>query len=123
MSQRTRAPSSEISRRGFLGAATAAVGGLFIGPARASPAGEHLLAGDPARLTPFEREHLPVLHAPGFTINKAKVPLVVEMAHPMTADHYIESTRAAAAAAGPIRRWDAPHPRRSTRPPSASPSW
>ena len=91
MSQRTRAPSSEISRRGFLGAATAAVGGLFIGPARASPAGEHLLAGDPARLTPFEREHLPVLHAPGFTINKAKVPLVVEMAHPMTADHYIEA--------------------------------
>jgi desulfoferrodoxin (superoxide reductase-like protein) len=91
MSRRTRSPSSEISRRGFLGAATVAVGGLFIGPARASPADEHLLAGDPARLTPFEREHLPVLHAPEFTINKAKVPLVVEMAHPMTADHYIEA--------------------------------
>jgi len=101
--------SSEISRRGFLGAATAAVGGLFIGPARASPAEEHFLAGEhpnaaafglrpsqaepapPARLTPFEREHLPVLSAPAFTINKAKVPLVVEMAHPMTAAHYIES--------------------------------
>jgi len=72
---------SEISRRGFLGAATAAVGGLLVGPARASP----------DRQTPFEREHLPVLHAPEFTINKAKVPLVVEMAHPMTADHYIEA--------------------------------
>jgi len=72
---------SEISRRGLLGAATAAFGGLLIGPARASP----------DRLTPFELEHLPVLHAPEFTINKAKVPLVVEMAHPMTADHYIEA--------------------------------
>src|SRR4051794_41622306 len=89
MSHRTR---SEISRRSFLGAATAAAGGVFIGAARASPAGEHpYAAGDPARLTPFEREHLPVLHAPAFTINKAKVPLVVEMAHPMTADHYIEA--------------------------------
>jgi desulfoferrodoxin (superoxide reductase-like protein) len=91
LSQHTRSPSPEISRRVFFGAATVAVGGLFIGPAGASPSGEHLLAGDPARLTPFEREHLPVLHAPGFTINKAKVPLVVEMAHPMTADHYIEA--------------------------------
>jgi len=91
MSQRKRSPFPEMSRRGFLGAATVAVGGLFIGPARAQPSGEHLLAGDPARLTPFEREHLPVLHAPGFTINKAKVPLVIEMAHPMTADHYIEA--------------------------------
>src|SRR3954465_9617678 len=87
MRHRTR---SEISRRGFLGAATAAVGGLFIGPARASP-GEHLLADDPARLTPLERGPLPALHAPACTISRAKVPLVVEMAHPMTADHYIEA--------------------------------
>jgi sulfur-oxidizing protein SoxY len=80
-----------MTRRGFLEAATAAMGSLCIRPARASPAGEHLLAGDPARLSAMEREHLPILHAPQFTINRDKVPLAIEMAHPMTADHYISA--------------------------------
>src|SRR5215475_9289549 len=80
---------SGMTRRGFLQAATAAVGSLGIPPARASPAGAHLLAGDPARLSPLEREHLPILHAPDFTTNPNKVPIAIEMAHPMTADHFI----------------------------------
>jgi len=67
------------------------VGSLCIRPAGASPAGAHLLAGDPVRLSALEREHLPILHAPEFTTNRNKVPIAIEMAHPMTADHFIKA--------------------------------
>jgi len=46
---------------------------------------------DPGLLPPFERLHFPVLRLPVITINGAKVPVVVEMAHPMEPGHYITS--------------------------------
>jgi sulfur-oxidizing protein SoxY len=64
-----------VSRRRFLGLAPAAVG-LWVTRAR---------AGDDA--------HVPVLRVPRFTENGAKVPIVVEMDHPMTPDHHITSVR------------------------------
>src|SRR5262245_41005142 len=36
-------------------------------------------------------EHLPTLTVPSFTRNGAHVPIVVEMADPMEADHYIKT--------------------------------
>jgi sulfur-oxidizing protein SoxY len=81
-------PPPEVSRRGFMGLAVAALG---LGPAgaQARPAAPgEALAGVPA-LTPFEREHLPLLTLPALTANGRKVPLVVEMAHPMTAEHHV----------------------------------
>jgi predicted secreted protein len=58
-----------LSRRGFLGLAPA-VAGLWM---------------------PLEREHLPSLRLPARTRNGAKVPIVVEMSHPMTFDHHVTS--------------------------------
>jgi sulfur-oxidizing protein SoxY len=79
-----------LSRRGFLGLASAAAG-IWIPAAWAGSPSRRTLAGDPARLSPLEREHLPSLTLPATTRNGAKVPIVVEMSHPMTADHYISS--------------------------------
>jgi sulfur-oxidizing protein SoxY len=88
---REHAPSPVgLTRRTFIGLASGAVG-LWIRPAWASAPGGRRAAGDPGPLTPREREHLPVLHLPSFTRNGAKVPIVVEMSHPMTADHHITS--------------------------------
>lgn len=83
-----------LSRRGFLGLASAA-GGWWVGGGRrrawgATP-GRRLSAEDPNLLSPFERLHLPVLQLPVVTTNGAKVPVVVEMAHPMELGHYITS--------------------------------
>ena len=86
----TAAPPPRLSRRGFLGLASSAVG-FWPALAWAGPPGTRALAGDPALLSPFEREHLPVLQLPVVTTNGAKVPIVVEMTHPMTPDHHIES--------------------------------
>jgi sulfur-oxidizing protein SoxY len=72
-----------LSRRRFIGLASAAVG-LWVRPAWAGEAGER-------RSPALEREHLPVLRVPRFTTNGAKVPVVVELAHPMTPDHHITS--------------------------------
>lgn len=55
------------------------------------PPVRRLSADDPALLSPFERQHVPVLQLPVVTTNGAKVPIVVEMTHPMTLDHYITS--------------------------------
>ena len=77
-----------LSRRGFLGLAPEAAG-LFIGEARAASPARRLLAGDPALLSPLEREHLPLVRLPEKTRNAHKVPIVVEMAHPMTPDHHV----------------------------------
>lgn len=67
--------------------APAAVG-LWLPPAWAAPAGVD-------ELSPFEREHLPMLQVPAATRNGAKVPIVVTMAHPMSSDHYITSIQVA----------------------------
>ena len=79
-----------LSRRGFLGL-TSTAAGLFIRGAWAGSPERRLLGGDPALLSPLEREHLPLLRLPESTRNGAKVPIVVEMSHPMTPDHYISS--------------------------------
>jgi desulfoferrodoxin (superoxide reductase-like protein) len=41
--------------------------------------------------TAFERLHLPELRLPRVTVNGARVPVVVDLTHPMEADHYIAS--------------------------------
>lgn len=79
-----------LSRRGFLTLASSAAVGLWGRRAWSAPAPRRL-GGDPARLSPFDREHLPVLRLPAATRNGAKVPIVVELAHPMTAGHFIRS--------------------------------
>jgi desulfoferrodoxin (superoxide reductase-like protein) len=79
-----------LSRRGFLGLASAAAG-LWIPGAWAGSPQRRLLGADPARLSPLEREHFPSLRLPAKTRNGAKVPIVVEMSHPMTPEHYVMS--------------------------------
>ena len=73
-----------LSRRGFLRLTPAAVT-LFLDGWR----GRAWSRSDEP--SPFERLHLPVLRLPVVTNNGAKVPVVVEMAHPMEPDHYITS--------------------------------
>ena len=88
---RARPRDSGFTRRGFFGLASAAVG-LWVREAWAGPQGRRLPA-DPAALSAFEREHLPVLRLPEGTANGAKVPIVVQMNHPMTPDHHITHVR------------------------------
>ncbi len=81
-----RAPTSRpggLSRRGFLALAPAALG-LWARPA---------WGRRPGSPSPLEREHRPVLHLPETTRNGAKVPIVVEMAHPMTPEHHVTSVQ------------------------------
>jgi desulfoferrodoxin (superoxide reductase-like protein) len=83
-----------LSRRNFLGVAPAAVGLVAaggIGRALARSEATRLRGDDPDVLLPFERLHLPMLKLPAFTSNGAKVPVAVEMSHPMEPGHYIAS--------------------------------
>jgi desulfoferrodoxin (superoxide reductase-like protein) len=88
---------SKLSRRGFLGLASTALGAVGLGiSARLSGAGAGresrlLRAEDPALLPPFERLHFPILRLPIVTTNGAKVPVAVEMTHPMESGHNITS--------------------------------
>lgn len=78
-----------LTRRSFIALASGAVG-LCVRPAwavGAAPGRRH--AGDAGSRSALEREHVPVLRVPSFTRNGAKVPIVVEMAHPMTPDHHV----------------------------------
>lgn len=83
--------TGRLSRRGFLGlAATAA--GWAAGEARGvrgESARRRFTAEDPDTLPPFERRHVPILRLPMVTTNGAKVPVVVEMAHPMEPGHHV----------------------------------
>jgi sulfur-oxidizing protein SoxY len=72
----------------LLGLASSAAG-LWISGAWAGSPERRLLAGDPALLSPLEREHRPLLRLPEKTRNAHKVPIVVEMSHPMTPDHHV----------------------------------
>ena len=90
MARQTTPRARSLSRRGFLGL-TSTAAGLFIRGAWAGSPERRLLDGDPAFLSPLEREHLPLLRLPETTRNGAKVPILVEMSHPMTPDHYISS--------------------------------
>lgn len=83
-----------LSRRAFVRLASAAVG-IWTAGGRgrawgATPA-RRLSVEDPGLLPPFERLHFPVLQLPVITTNGAKVPVVVEMAHPMEPGHYVRS--------------------------------
>ncbi len=46
---------------------------------------------DPDALSSFEGLHRPVLRLPALTSNGAKVPISIEMSHPMQPDHFIAS--------------------------------
>jgi len=66
------------SRRGFLGVAAAAVmatPGMLLAANRQEPGVEAL--------------HRPLLHVPAATSSGARVPITVEMTHPMEPDHYV----------------------------------
>jgi desulfoferrodoxin (superoxide reductase-like protein) len=72
-----------VTRRGFRVAAATAVGLAAAGPAaRARGASD---------VVEFEQMHQPVLRLPAFTRNGAKVPVAVELPHPMQPDHFITS--------------------------------
>ena len=85
------APRSQgLSRRGFLGLASAAVGlAATWGIGRLWPAGEGSLAAGRELLAASDELHLVFLKVPAATSNGAKVPIVVEMSHPMEPDHFI----------------------------------
>jgi sulfur-oxidizing protein SoxY len=78
-----------LSRRRFLALASSATAALWIPRAWASPPSIVLDGLDLDSLAPFEREHLPQLRLPAVTTNGAKLPIVVELDHPMAPDHYI----------------------------------
>jgi sulfur-oxidizing protein SoxY len=84
---------ASLSRRGFLGLVPAVAAGLWVPRAWASRPPTSLDGLRLESLSPFDREHLPLLRLPGVTVNGAKVPVVVEMDHPMTADHYITTVQ------------------------------
>jgi desulfoferrodoxin (superoxide reductase-like protein) len=83
----------DLGRRAFMGLAAASAG-LWAGKALGAR-GPRRLAGDPARLSAFERQHLPVLTLPAATPSGSKVPVVVEMSHPMEPGHFIRSVEIA----------------------------
>ena len=75
--------SGPVTRRGFLLAgATAGVGALSIRVGGALASSDVDDAGTP-----------PALGLPQLTQNGAKVPITVEMAHPMEAGHHVTSLR------------------------------
>ncbi len=92
MSERSASRPQGLSRRSFLGLASAAVGlvgGRKIWRVWPGIPAEDPLAADRDVLTGSEQLHLVLLKVPAATSNGAKVPIVVEMTHPMERDHYI----------------------------------
>src|SRR2546422_83966 len=104
-----------FSRRGFFGLASTAAG-LFIREAWAGSRERRLLGGDPALLSPLEREHFPSPSLPARTRNGAKVPIVVEMRHPMTPQHHV--TRPDVGSERDPRRGEVIHPQLKIRHPT-----
>ncbi|PYN73875.1 MAG: hypothetical protein DMD96_31740 [Candidatus Rokuibacteriota bacterium] len=80
------APSSRVRRRVFLGGGVVAgltlLGVRSFGASAAPPSG-----------SPDDGRDPPVLGLPRLTENGAKVPVVVEMTHPMEPDHHLASLR------------------------------
>jgi len=86
--------SPACSRRAFLRLTWGSVGLLGWGGAhRAWGAGDsrYLQSDDPELLPPFERLHVPLLRLPVVTANGAKIPVTVEMTHPMEPGHFIST--------------------------------
>jgi predicted secreted protein len=79
-----------LSRRTFLALTSAAVG-VWIRPAWAGPSGNH--GGAHAGASPADGDHTLQLRVPQRTRNGAKVPIVVESAHPMTPEHHVTRIR------------------------------
>ncbi len=96
MSGQSASRPQGLSRRGFLGLASAAVGlvGVWgIRPAWPDTDGRGLRAADPDLVSPSDQLHLPLFKLPAFTSNGDKVPIVVEMRHPMEPAHYVTSVQ------------------------------
>ncbi len=74
-----------VSRRSFLGALPAAVGLIAAGGPRGASG-----RGEPTR-SPGDDPDALALTLPVFTSNGAKVPVTVEMSHPMEPGHYVSS--------------------------------
>ena len=92
MSPQPASRPRRLSRRSFLGVVPAAVGLVAAGEirrvfVRSEPVPGH--GADPGALPPSEGLHSPRLKLPSFTSNGAKVPVAVEMSHPMEPGHYI----------------------------------
>src|SRR5712691_2354236 len=84
-----------LSRRSFLGVMPAAVGLVVAGGIRGVPGRAESTAGgdDGEALSPPEGVRPPTLKLPAFTSSGAKVPVTVEMSHPMGPGHYVTSIR------------------------------
>lgn len=80
------------SRRRFLGLAAGLIGLFGEAPLRAVPAASRRHFGaldDPDVGSPFERVHRPRLELPIVASDGAKVPVLIQMSHPMEPDHHI----------------------------------
>jgi predicted secreted protein len=78
-----------LTRRSFLALASAAVG-AWARPAWAGPAAAR---GEAGGSPPPDPAHALLLRVPRLTRNGAKVPIVVEAAHPMTPAHHVTLLR------------------------------
>ena len=93
MTEATAARSSKVTRRGFVGLASAAVGllaGGKVGRAWGALPRQYFRGELPEDLSAFERLHAPILRLPPATANGARVPIVVALAHPMEPGQYVE---------------------------------
>jgi desulfoferrodoxin (superoxide reductase-like protein) len=88
MRERGSLRSLDLTRRAFLGLVSAAGGlGLAVNCLGAAPrrrSEEELDA-----LSAFERLHFPKVQLPAMTANGDRVPITIEMGHPMEPGHYI----------------------------------
>src|SRR5881409_2727533 len=86
------ASRSRLSRRNVLGVVPTAVGLVAVGGVRSVfGRSESSPDGDPAARPSSEGLRSPALKLPAFTSNGAKVPVAVEMSHPMDPAHYVTS--------------------------------
>ncbi len=77
-----------LSRRAFLGLASAA-GGIAIAAGHPGAAPRRHPAEDWDALSAFERLHFPKVRLPVMTANGDRVPIAIEMGHPMEPGHHI----------------------------------
>lgn len=80
--------SPGLSRRAFLGVAAAA-GGLAIAAGPLGVAARRRAAEEWDTLPAFDRLHLPQVRLPVVTANGDRVPIAIEMGHPMEPGHHI----------------------------------
>jgi desulfoferrodoxin (superoxide reductase-like protein) len=90
MTRRPTLRAYGLSRRGFLGLTSAATA-FCVSRAWALSSATHFLDDDSTRLSPLEREHFLSVRLPAKSRNGHKVPIVVEMSHPMTRDHHVST--------------------------------